>query len=127
MLEPVHRRHADEKMIVIAASSTQPCRVSPANLPTMYASPAGISRIASDLQEVRERRGVLEGMRRVGVEEAAAVGAELLDRLLRGDRPLGDGLGAPSTVLTCVGALKLSITPCETNTTLKTSESGSST
>jgi ribosomal protein S15P/S13E len=41
------------------------------------------------LQEVGQRRRVLERMRRVGVEEAAAVGAELLDRLLRGDRPIG--------------------------------------
>ena len=31
-------------------------------------------------------------MRRVGVEEAAAVGPELLDRFLRGDRTLGDRL-----------------------------------
>ena len=38
------------------------------------------------LEEVRERRRVLERMRGVGVEEAAAVGAELLDRHLRGDR-----------------------------------------
>ena len=45
------------------------------------------------LEEVRERRRVLERVRRVGVEEAAAVGAELLDGLLRGDRPLGDRLG----------------------------------
>ncbi len=29
-------------------------------------------------------------MRRVGVEEAATVGAELLDRLLGGERPAGD-------------------------------------
>ena len=35
------------KMIVIAARMTHPCRVSPANLPTMYASPDGMTRIAS--------------------------------------------------------------------------------
>ena len=33
---------------------------------------------------------VLERVRRVGVEEPAAVGAELLDRLLAGDRAAGD-------------------------------------
>jgi hypothetical protein len=35
------------------------------------------------LEEVRERRGVLEGVRRVHVEEPTPVGAELLDRDLR--------------------------------------------
>ncbi|KAG1241117.1 hypothetical protein G6F68_017003 [Rhizopus microsporus] len=38
------------------------------------------------LQEVRQRRRVLERMRRVGVEEAAPVGAQQLDGFLRGDR-----------------------------------------
>ena len=40
------------------------------------------------LDEIGERVGILERMRGVGVEEAAAVGAELLDRYLRGDRAL---------------------------------------
>ena len=44
------------------------------------------------LDEVAERRRVLVGHRRVGVPEAAAVGAELLDRDLRGGRPLADRL-----------------------------------
>ena len=44
------------------------------------------------LQEVRERRRVLERMRGVGVEEAAAIGAEFLDRFLRSDRPHRDRL-----------------------------------
>ena len=44
------------------------------------------------LDEVGERRGVLVGMRRVGIVGAAAVGAELLDDLLRGEGPLRDGL-----------------------------------
>ena len=44
------------------------------------------------LHEVRERRRALERVRRVGVEEAAAVGAELLDGFLRRDGPLRDGL-----------------------------------
>ena len=42
--------------------------------------------------EVAERGRVLVRVRRVGVEEAAAVGAQHLDRELRGDRPLGDRL-----------------------------------
>src|SRR5215813_6696744 len=45
-----------------------------------------------DLEDVRERVGVLERMGRVGVEEAAAVVAHLLDDLLRGHRAADDGL-----------------------------------
>ncbi len=44
------------------------------------------------LHEVRQRGRVLEGVRGVGVEEAAAIGAEHLDRDLRGDRADRDGL-----------------------------------
>ena len=47
---------------------------------------------AEHRQEVRQRRRVLERVRAVGVEEAAAVGAELLDDLLRRHRPLRDRL-----------------------------------
>jgi len=43
-------------------------------------------------QEVRDRRRVLEGVRRVRIEEPATVGAELLDRLLGGHRPERDHL-----------------------------------
>ena len=45
-----------------------------------------------DLEEVRPGRRVLERMRGVRVEESAAVRAELLDRLLRGDRAAGQVL-----------------------------------
>ena len=44
------------------------------------------------LQEIAERRRVLVRDRGVGVPEAAAIGAELLDGDLRGGRPLADGL-----------------------------------
>src|SRR5207245_11633457 len=47
---------------------------------------------AGHLEEVRERSWILKGMRAVGVEEAAAVRAELLDDFLRGDRSLRDRL-----------------------------------
>ena len=47
------------------------------------------------LDEVREPRRVLERHRRVDVEEAAAVGPEQLDRLLRGDRSLCERLLEP--------------------------------
>ena len=51
-----------------------------------------MSRIASISRKFDSGRRVLVGMRRIGVEEAAAVGAELLDRLLRGDGPQRQGL-----------------------------------
>ena len=62
-----------------------------------------------DLEEVGERVGVLERVRGVGVEEAAAVGAELLDRLLAGDRAARDrpAVAAASTVVTSVGAVEV--------------------
>src|SRR5262249_13398417 len=44
------------------------------------------------LHEIRQRRQVLERMRGIGVEEAAAIGAEHLDRDLRRHRPDCDGL-----------------------------------
>src|SRR5208282_3643216 len=44
------------------------------------------------LQEVTKWRGILKGMGTVGVEESAAVRAQHLDRLLRSNRPLRDGL-----------------------------------
>jgi hypothetical protein len=42
------------------------------------------------------------GMRGIGVEEAAAIGAELLDRLLTGDRTYGERLLAPSRVVASI-------------------------
>ena len=45
-----------------------------------------------DLHEIGERSGILEGMRAIGVEEAAAVRPENLDGFLRGDGPLRDHL-----------------------------------
>jgi hypothetical protein len=47
------------------------------------------------LDHVRDGARVFEGMRRVGVEEAAAIGAEHLDGELRGDRAERDGLLRP--------------------------------
>ena len=43
-------------------------------------------------QEVRPRRGILERVGSIGVEKATAVGADLLDRFLTGDRPHRDRL-----------------------------------
>ena len=46
------------------------------------------------LDEIGERVGVLVGMRRIGVEEAAAIGAQHFDDFLAGHRTLGDHLFA---------------------------------
>ena len=45
-----------------------------------------------DLHEIDERSGVLEGVRAVGVEVATTVGAQHLDRLLRGHGAAEDRL-----------------------------------
>ena len=50
------------------------------------------------MKEVGEWRGVFEGVGGVGVEKAAAVGAEHFDRDLGGDGALGDGLGVDDLV-----------------------------
>ena len=86
------------------------------------------------LDEVRQRRRVLERMRRVDVEEAAAVRAELLDRDLRGGRAHGEQLlvtGFPSaSVVGCSSApadrrRRFWTTPCDTRTSASTIDSGS--
>ena len=60
--------------------------------PNTLVSAAPSAKIEIIWSEIRQRRRVLEGVRRVGVEEAAAIGAEHLDGDLRGDRAYGDGL-----------------------------------
>ena len=60
--------------------------------PNTLVSAAPMREDRDHLHEVRQRRRVLERMRGIGVEEAAAVGAEHLDRDLRGDRADRDGL-----------------------------------
>ena len=51
-----------------------------------------MANISDHLDEVGQRRRVLERVGGVGVQEAAAVVAELLDDLLGGDRADGDRL-----------------------------------
>ena len=55
-------------------------------------SPLPIAKIATQFNEIRKRSWIFERVRAVGVEETAAVGAELLDDFLRSDRALRDGL-----------------------------------
>ncbi len=91
----------------------------------------GISRSAYSLQEVGEPVRVLERVRRVGVEEPAAVRAELLDRH-PARRPGRQGshwvVTSPSTGRSCVAAVcrgSSGSTPWDTSTTANTSASGS--
>ena len=76
----------------MTARIAQPWRWLPTMRPNTLVSEAPIAKIESICDEVRERGRVLERMRGIGVEEAAAIGAEHLDRDLRGDRADCDGL-----------------------------------
>ena len=75
--------------------------------PERVAERGGDHQDREQLEEVGERRRILEGMGRIDVEEAAAVRAQLLDHDLRGGGPDGDdllgelgllGLGLPLVV-----------------------------
>ena len=77
-----------------ARGSAPPWRRSPTIRPNVHAIANGISRSRKISKQVGERRRVLERVRGVGVVEAAAVGAELLDRLLAGHRAAGEVLAA---------------------------------
>ena len=85
-----------------------------------------MTKISTICDHVRERRRVLERMRGVGVEEAAAVRSEHLDRLLRGDGTLRDclrrALDRPGD---CVWDRNSARTPCDTSTRAATIEKGS--
>ncbi len=77
------------------------------------------------LEEVGERRRVLERVRRVDVEEAAAVGAELLDHLLRGHRAHRDRLRQAGDRVGASGRWRSSaITPWETSSSAPRTQIG---
>ena len=78
-----HRHGAEDRQALLAAAQHRPDRAGQADRD---------DEDQEHLEQVAERVGVLEGVRRVGVEEAAAVGAELLDGLLAGDGTAGDDL-----------------------------------
>src|SRR5579863_1127296 len=89
---PVRNRHPGEK---------QNCHGRPYCPPMTWRtshSAQRVSETAADgedrehFNEVRQRSWVLEGMRTIGVEEAATVGSELLNDLLRSDWALCNGL-----------------------------------
>ena len=68
-------------------------------------------------QKVGPGAGVLEGMRRVGAEEAAAVGAEVLDRDDGRHRAAGDLLrqGLPLVVLPMASSSRVEATAAPSN------------
>jgi hypothetical protein len=79
------------------------------------------------LDEIGEGRRVLERMRAVGVEEAAAVGAQLLDRFLRRHGAEGNDLRRAFQGLDVQVGRKFCTTPCDTSTNVKTTLMGRST
>ena len=78
--------------IIIAARIAQPCFVLPTALPNVQVRPAPSAKIDSIWMKFEMSPGFSNGMRGIGVEEAAAVGAEHLDRDLRCDGPERDDL-----------------------------------
>ena len=88
-LRPVGDGDAREEEHAIAREERPALPRVPHHPPVGVGQGRGDGEDEQHLEEVGERRRVLERVGGVGVEEAAAVGAELLDRLLRGDRAHG--------------------------------------
>ena len=76
----------------ITARIAQPWRWLPTMRPNTLVSAAPSAKIEIICTKFDSAVGFSNGMRGVGVEEAAAIGAEHLDRDLRGDRADRDGL-----------------------------------
>ena len=70
----------------------RPCRSIEDRTPKGERRREGDDEQSPDFQHVGKRIRALERMRGIGVEEAAAIGAEFLDRLLAGDRAYGQRL-----------------------------------
>ena len=92
-LGPVGRRPAPARNSTpITAKIAQPWRCVADHAAEHVGQRRADRRRSPHLDQVGDRVRVLERMGGVGVEEAAAIGAELLDRYLRGDRALRDRL-----------------------------------
>ena len=76
----------------MVAKTTQPCFWSFAILPNVYVNANGMASNAQISKTFVIGLGFSYGCDGVGVERAAAVLADLLDRLLARDRPTRDGL-----------------------------------
>ena len=96
--------------------------------PKAQAIANGMTQQQVDLEDVAERRRVLERVRRVDVVEAAAVGPDLLDGLLARDRAAGELLGAVGERAHLArSTAKFCTTPSTTRTTAATTAIGSRT
>ena len=94
-LGPGQQRDRDRRAAAPSrARMATPWRRSLTIRPKAQAIANGMTRSRKISKHVGERRRVLERVRGVDVVEAAAVGAELLDRLLAGDRAAGQLLAA---------------------------------
>ena len=76
----------------MAMNRARPWRSSPTMRPNMKGMAAETSSMAKIDRMFDQCDGVLEGMGGIGVEEAAAIGAKLLDCLLAGHRTQCDHL-----------------------------------
>ena len=100
---------------VIAANTAQPWRRFFTISPSVTQSAPGMAKMEKICDEVRERRRVLARVGAVGVEVAAAVRAQHLDRLLRGDRAAEERLRRRRRASsTSPGPAQVWMTPCET-------------
>ena len=95
----------------ITANRTQPWRTLPTILPNVKTWRPADPQDGEHLDEVGDRRGVLERVRRVHIEEAAAVRAELLDSDLAGDGAAGEDLLKPWIPVTDAELLSVWVTP----------------
>ena len=91
-LRPVARRHAGEPQHRHRRKHGPSMPRRAHHLAQRHAQPGRNQEDRNHLQQIAQRRRVLERMRRVRIEEPAAVGPQHLDRLLRGHRPLRDRL-----------------------------------
>ena len=91
-LRPIDCRHADEEQDAHGGKHRPALALVPHHAAEHVGERSRDPDQQKHLNEVRERGRVFVGMGGVGVEEPAAVGAENLDHLLRGDRSLGDRL-----------------------------------
>ena len=123
--KPTFTREARQKRPAITATIAPPCLVLPTIRPNVRGRLNGITSSRKISNQFVQRRRVLERVRGVRVVEAAAVGAELLDGLLAGDRAAGDALLGPGQRVIVCTSWKFWIAPPATSTMAATTAIGS--
>ena len=108
------RRRPRQKRSAIAAKTAQPCRSEPVILPSVLVGRPPIAKDQHTSGRSSFRASGFVRMRGVGVEEAAAVSAELLMASGEATGPLRDLLVPPSSVCNATSAWKSWTTPRET-------------